>query len=83
MRLLEGVNAFVDRSTLRNDVTTAQKKGPAHLLSRLIASVFTTEQLAYSCGQGIVTSKGASDGQREPLDAEKISACKGNVKTSR
>ena len=81
MRLLEGVDVFVDRSSLQNDVTTAQKKGPAHL-SRLIASVFTTEQLAYSCGQGIVTSKGASDGQREPLDAEKISACKGNVKTS-
>lgn len=58
-------------------MATAQKKGPGHLLSRLVASVFSTEELAFSCGQGIITSKGAVDEKKEPLDASKINTCKG------
>ena len=68
--------------SLRNDVTVAQKRGPSHLLGRLVASVFSTEELASSCGQGIITtksSKGNNNDKKQPLDAAKISACKGRL----
>ena len=78
MRLIQDVDVFVDRGTLRNEISTALKKGPAHLLSRLIAAVFSTEELANSCGQGII--KGGNGEKKTPLDSVKISACKGQYK---
>ena len=75
VRLIQDVDVFIDRGTLRNEITTALKKGPAHLLSRLIAAVFSTDELANSCGQGII--KGGNAEQKMPLDSIKISACKG------
>lgn len=74
MRLIQDVDVFVDRGVLRNEITTAIKKGPGHLLSRLIAAVFTTEELANSCGQGLNRGNGE---EKLPLDAVKINACKG------
>ena len=78
MHLIQDVDVFVDRGTLRNEISTALKKGPAHLLNWLIAAVLSTEELANSCGQGII--KGGNREKKTPLDSMKISACKGQCK---
>ncbi|KAK3754798.1 hypothetical protein QZH41_020104 [Actinostola sp. cb2023] len=75
VQLLEGVNVYVDRSELRNDVANAHSKGPIHLLSRLLNLVYTTEELANSCGQGLSNMKGKQDGKK-PLDHKRKTACK-------
>ena len=58
-------------------------KGPTHLLQKLIPLVFTVEELANSCGQGISstmnskTQLSGGDLTKKPLDQTKTRVLKG------
>ena len=78
MRLLEGREVLVDRTALRALIQKAHQKGPLFLLKKLLPLVFSTEELANSCGQGLVLNKGnENQSQKSPLDPEKVAVCKG------
>lgn len=78
MRLLEGRDVFVDRTSLRSLIQKAHKKGPLFLLKKLLPLVFSTEELANSCGQGLVQKKEkANEKSKSPLDSQKVAVCKG------
>ena len=53
VKLMDGYDTVVDRTKLRVVVQGAHQKGALHLLNKLIPLVFTTEELASSCGQGL------------------------------
>ena len=68
---------MVDRDKLRKAVSCGHSRGPKHMLKKVVHLVFTDEELANSCGQGIY---GTADAEgKEPLDKMKIAACKGNL----
>ena len=78
MRLLEGRDVFVDRTALRSIIQKAHKKGPLFLLKKLLPLVFSTEELANSCGQGLVQkTEKANEKPKSPLDSQKVAVCKG------
>ena len=83
MRLLKGYDVFVPGIKLRILVNEARVKGPLHLLQKLIPLVFSSEELAQSCGQGIgssSTSKLQEAGDiRKPLDNAKVQVLKGRT----
>ena len=83
VQLLSEYDIYVDRDKrdkLRVVLQSSSTKGSIYLLARLVAMVFSSEELANSCGQGLHKS-GAGDSDkcqgRPPLDATKLSACKG------
>ena len=70
-------------SELRKPVMKLE--GPLFLFKKLTHLVFATEELANSCGQGLVRKKKQQQQQlqdKPPLDPEKVSVCKG-MKNSR
>ena len=73
MRLLEGHDVYVDRTALRALIKKAHQKGPLFLLKKLLLLVFSTEELAHSCGQGLVLKQAGNVNQtsKSPLDPEK------------
>ena len=83
MRLLKGYNVFVPGSKLRVLVNEARLKGPLHLLQKLIPLVFSNEELAQSCGQGIRSSctiKLQEEGDiKKSLDNAKVQVLKGTT----
>ena len=87
MRLLKGYDVFVPGIKLRILVNEARVKGPLHLLQKLIPLVFSSEELAQSCGQGIGTSsttkfQEAGD-TKKPLDNAKVQVLKGRNSNQR
>ena len=83
MRLLKEYDVFVPGSKLRILVNEARVKGPLHLLQKLIPLVFSSEELAQSCGQGIGSSstiKLQEAGEiKKPLDNAKVQVLKGRT----
>ena len=82
--LLKGHNVFVPGNKLRQLINESKVKGPLHLLQKLIPLVFTVEELANSCGQGITCSTTNSKTQvnggdlaKKPLDQTKTRVLKG------
>ncbi|KAK3698440.1 hypothetical protein QZH41_010006 [Actinostola sp. cb2023] len=76
VKLLADYEVFVDRDKLRSILHASNSKGPLHLLGRLVALAYCQDELAQSCGQGLHNCKTASGGDKPPLNAEKLSACK-------
>ena len=75
--LLDGHSVYVDREGLLQAVAAAEKsQSPAQLLGAIIRSVFTTEVLAESRGQGLHSKKENND-RRTTLDNELCQICKG------
>ena len=62
---------FIPGNKLRLVINEARAKGTLHLLQKLIPLVFSDEELAHSCGQGISghTNKPQTG---EPLDNVKV-----------
>ena len=58
-------------------------KGPLHLLQKLIPLVFSSEELAQSCGQGIGSSSSIKPQEagdiKKPLDNTKVQVLKGRT----
>jgi len=83
MHLLKGYDVFVLGSKLRILINEARLKGPLHLLQKLIPLVFSSEELAQSCGQGIGSSstiKLQEEGDiKKPLDNAKVQVFKGRT----
>ena len=78
VKLLENYKVFVDRNKLRAAIQGTNKKNPLYLLNKLIALVFTENELANSCGLGLhSTASPSSATPKLPLDAYKVGACKG------
>ena len=77
VKLMDGYDTVVDRTKLRVVVQGAHQKGALHLLNKLIPLVFTTEELASSCGKGLSSSSRPGAGGKIPLDATKVNVCKG------
>ncbi|KXJ08199.1 hypothetical protein AC249_AIPGENE23503 [Exaiptasia diaphana] len=75
IRLLADYDVTVERDKLRSVLSSANTKGPEHLLGRLVSLVFSTEELANSFGQGLHKTSATAD-NKEPLDSTKLSACK-------
>ena len=81
--LLKGHNVFVPGNKLRQLINESKVKGPTHLLQKLIPLVFTVEELANSCGQGITSSTNSKtqvcggDLAKKPLDQTKTRVLKG------
>ena len=81
--LLKGHNVFVPGNKLRQLINESKVKGPTHLLQKLIPLVFTVEELANSCGQGISsttnskTQLSGGDLIKKPLDQTKTRVLKG------
>ena len=74
---MKGHDVFVPGNKLRQIITEARLKGPIHLLQKLIPLVFTTEELANSCGQGISSKAHTHATQEKPLDPVKTQVLKG------
>lgn len=82
MHLLKGYDVFVPGSKLRILINEARLKGPLHLLQKLIPLVFSSEELAQSCGQGIGSSstiKLQEGDIKKPLDNAKVQVFKGRT----
>ena len=67
---------------LRHLIRESADKGPLHLLQKLIPLVFSLEEIALSCGQGIGVCTSAMKEQttgelKKPLDNVKIQVLKG------
>lgn len=81
VRLLKEHDVFVPGCKLRILVNEARTKGPLHLLQKLIPLVFSNEELAQSCGQGIGTSGNVklqdAGNVKKPLDNTKAQVLKG------
>ena len=79
--LLKGHN--VPGNKLRQLINESKVKGPTYQLQKLIPLVFTVEELANSCAQGITSSKNSktqvsgSDLAKKPLDQTKTRVLKG------
>ncbi|KAK2555739.1 hypothetical protein P5673_022306 [Acropora cervicornis] len=79
--LVKGHDVFVSGNKVRHLINESRMKGPIHLLQKLITLVFTVEELANSCGQGIssnVSSKTKVNGDlsRKLLDHAKTKVFK-------
>lgn len=83
VRLLKGYDVFVPGSKLRILVNEARVKGPLHLLQKLIPLVFSNEELAQSCGQGIGSCSNVKPQEvgnvKKPLDNTKAQVLKGRT----
>ena len=66
--------AYMYNSELRKP---SDEKGPLFLFKKLTHLVFATEELANSCGQGLVQKKKQQLQDKSPLVPEKVSVCKG------
>ena len=70
-------------SKLRILVNEARVKGPLRLLQKLIPLVFSSEELAQSCGQGIGPSSNIKLQEagdiKKPLDDTKVQVFKGRT----
>ena len=87
MKLLNNYNVLVDRTKLRVALQGARQKNPIFLLNKLIALVFSKEELANSCGLGIHTTSAKSAISKQsipklPLDSYKVAACNGIMNKS-
>ena len=74
--MLKGQDVFVNGSKLHQIIGEARAKGPLYLLQKLIPEVFSTDELAQSCGQGIGNSNSITEDKR-PLDRVKTKVLKG------
>lgn len=81
VKLLENFDVFVDRTKLRAVLQGACQRNPLFLFNKLIALVFSEDELANSCGLGIhiPSVKSNKCNPKLPLDARKVAACKGMV----
>ena len=61
VQLLEGCDVFVDRTALCALIQKVHQKVPLFLLKKLLPLVFSTEELANSCGQGLVQNQRLSE----------------------
>ncbi|XP_032239884.2 uncharacterized protein LOC116619312 [Nematostella vectensis] len=78
VKLLDSSDVYVNRNALRSCVQAGHSaKSPIGLLKKLIPIVFSAEELARSCGQGLARG-GASqkEDEKAPLDQHKVNACK-------
>lgn len=80
VQLLPNYDIFVNRLNLQIIVNEAvsHKEGSAlYVLRRLIPLVFSWEELACSCGQGLNCKTTENNFNKIPLDPIKVQACKG------
>lgn len=78
---MKGQDVFVSGNKLRQLINESRMKGPIHLLQKPIPLVFTVEELANSCGQGISSNvsgktKVNGDLSRKQLDHAKTKVLK-------
>lgn len=77
--MLKGQDVFVPGHRLKMLVNEATVKGPLHLLQKLVPLVFSVEELAQSCGQGLSASVNTNGESKTPLEPTKTKVLKGKI----